>query len=75
MIRKLQELPGYRGSIEKTQAEMKVTPREMRKNPQGTNGGGDEAKNQINDLEHTEEKKSIQLRQQEEKELKKTRID
>ena len=34
---------------------MKVTLSETKKNLQGTNSGGDEAKNQINDLEHKEE--------------------
>ena len=45
---------------------MKVIPSEIKKNLQRTNSGGDEAENQINDLEHKEEK-SIQLEQQEEK--------
>ena len=36
----------------KTQAEMKVTVSEIKKTLQGTNSGKDEAKNQINDLEH-----------------------
>ena len=36
---------------------MKVTLNEIKKNLQGTNSGGDEAKNQINDLEHRKEKK------------------
>ena len=31
---------------------MKVTLSEIKKNLQRTNSGGDEAKNQINDLEH-----------------------
>ena len=35
---------------------MKVTLSEIKKNLQRTNGGVDEAKNQINDLEHKEEK-------------------
>ena len=38
----------------------------LKKNHQGTNSAGDEAKNQINDLEH-KEGKSIQSEQQEEK--------
>ena len=59
VIRKFQELPGYSGSMEKTQAEMKVTPCEMGKNPQGTNSGGDESEDQISDLKHKKEK-SIQ---------------
>ena len=36
---------------------MKVALSEIKKNLQGTNNGGDEAENQINDLEHKEEKK------------------
>ena len=52
----LKELSGYFNSIEKTQAEMKVTLSEVNKNLQGTNSGVDEAKNQINDLEHKEAK-------------------
>ena len=42
---------------------MKVTLSEIKKNLQGTNSGGDEADNQINRLEHKEEK-SIQSEQQ-----------
>ena len=34
---------------------MKVTLSEIRKNLQGTNSGGDEAKIEINDMEHKEE--------------------
>ena len=45
---------------------MKVTLSEIKKNLQGTNSGGDEADNQINNLEHKEEK-SIQSEHQEEK--------
>ena len=47
-------------------AEMKVTLNEIKKNLQGTKSGGDEAKNQVNDLEHKEEK-SIHSEQQEKK--------
>ena len=54
----------------KTQAEIKVTLSEIKKNLQGTNSTGDEAKNQLNDLEHKEEK-SIQSVQQAEKRIKK----
>ena len=63
VIRMLKELMGYFNSIKKTQAEMKVTLSEIRKNLQGANHGVDEAKNQINDLEHKEEK-NIQSEQQ-----------
>ena len=68
VIGMLQELIGYFNSIKKTQVEMKVTLSEIKNNQQGTNSGGDEAENQINDLEHKEEK-SIQSEQQEEKRI------
>ena len=46
---------------------MKVTLSEMKENLQGTNNsGGGEAENQINTLEHKEEK-SIQSKEQKEK--------
>ena len=35
---------------------MKVTVSEVKKILQGTNSGGDEAKNQIHDLEHKQER-------------------
>ena len=38
---------------------MKVTLNEIKKNLQGTNSGVDKAKNQVNDLEHKEEKNAI----------------
>ena len=52
----LKELSEYFNSIKKTQAEIKVTWSEIKKNLQGTNSGVDEAENQINDLEHKEDK-------------------
>ena len=52
---------------------MKVELSEIQKNLQGTNSGEDEAKNQINNLEHKEEK-SIQSEQQEEKRIQKKRL-
>ena len=73
VIRTLQELNGYFNTIKKTQAEMKVALSKIKKNPQGTNSGEDEAKTQINDLEH-KEGKSTQSEQQEEKRIHKTRI-
>ena len=36
---------------------MKVSLSEIKKNPWGTNSGGDKAKIQINNMEHKEEKK------------------
>ena len=41
---------------------MKVALSEIKKNPQGTNSGGDEVENQIDNLKHKEEK-SIQSEQ------------
>ena len=38
---------------------MKVTLSEIKTNLQGTNSGGDEAENRINNLEHKEEKKHL----------------
>ena len=66
------ELIVYFNSIIKIQAEMKVTVNEMKKNLQGINSGVDEAKNQINDLEHKEEKSFKQNNKK--KESKKARI-
>ena len=70
VISMLQELIGYFNSIKKTQAEKKDALSKIKKNLQGTNSGGDEAENQINDLEH-KEGKSIQSEQQEEKRIQK----
>ena len=61
----LKELIRY--STKKTQAETKVTLSEIKKNVQGINSGVDEAENQINDLEHKEEKKIQSEPQEEEK--------
>ena len=66
----LKELSEDLGSIKKTQSEMKDTLTEIKKTLQGTKSGVDEAKNQINDLEHKEEK-NIQSEQQELKRIKK----
>ena len=60
VIRMLKELIRYFNSIKKTQAEVKVTPSEIKKSLQGTNDRVYEAKNHINDLEYKEEK-NIQL--------------
>ena len=56
VIRTLKELMGYFNSVKKTQAEVKDTLSEIKNNLQGNNSGGDEAENQINDLENKEEK-------------------
>ena len=52
---------------------MKVTLSEINKNLRGINSGVHEAKIQINDLEHMEEKNSIRTARRK-KESKKTRI-
>ena len=64
----LKELTEYSNSIKKTQAEMKVVLSEIKKNLQRINSGEDEAKNQINNLGHMEEK-SRQSEQQEEQRI------
>ena len=61
VIRMLKELIGYSNNIKE---EVKVTLSKILKNPQGTNSEGDEARIQINDLEHKKEI-SIQPEQQE----------
>ena len=70
VIRMLQELTGYCNSIKKTQAEMKVTLSEIKKNLQGINSERKEAGIQINDLEH-EEEINIQPEQKEETRIQK----
>ena len=52
MIRMLRDLTEYGKSIRE---EMKATLTGIKKNPQGTNSEGKEARVQINDLEHKEE--------------------
>ena len=54
VVRMLRELIEYGNNVKE---EMKVTLNELKKDLQGTNNGRDETKNQINDLEHEEEKK------------------
>ena len=48
VIRMLKELTEYSNNIKE---KMKVTLSEIKKNPQGTNSGGEEARIQTNDLE------------------------
>ena len=69
----LQELTGYFNSITKTQAEMKVTLSEIKKNLQGTNSGMDEAeiKSMIWNIR---KQKIINQNNAKKKESKKTRI-
>ena len=54
VIRMLRELSEYSKSIKE---EMKATLNEIKKNPQGTNSEGKEAKVQINNLEQKKEYK------------------
>ena len=54
VIRMLKELGEDLSSIKKTQSEMKVTLIEIKNNLQGNNSRVDEAKNEINYLEHKE---------------------
>ena len=56
VVRMLKELNEDLSSI-KIQSEMKATLIEIKNNLQGNNSRVDEAENQINDLEHKEEKK------------------
>ena len=63
VIKMFKELTEYGKNIRE---EMKVTLSEIKKNLQGTNSGGDEAKSQTNDLEH-KEGTSTRSEQQEEK--------
>ena len=56
VIRMHKELIGYFNRIKKTRAEMKIALSEIKKSWQGNNGRVDEAKNQINDLEHKDAK-------------------
>ena len=68
VIKMLKELTEDLNNIKKTQSETKGTVIEIKKNVQGNNSKVDEAKNQINDLEHQEEK-NHQLEQEEEKRI------
>ena len=67
-IRMLRGLSEDLSSIKKTQPETKYTLIEIKDNLQGNNSKVDEAKNQINELEHQEEK-NHQLEQEEEKRI------
>ena len=68
-IRILKELNEDLNSIKNIQSEMKDTLIEIKNNLQGDNSRVDEAKNQINDLEHKEAKHK--LSEQEEKRIQK----
>ena len=56
IIRMLKEVIRYFNTMKETQAEIKFTLSEIKKKLQGISSGVDEAENQINDLEHMEEK-------------------
>ena len=71
VIRMLKELSEDLSSIKKIQSEMKNTLIKIKNNLQRINSRVDEAKNQINDLEHNELKNN-QSEQQEEKRILKT---
>ena len=57
VIRMFKELSEDLSSVKTIQLEMKDTLIEIKNNLQGNNSRADEAKNQINDLEHKEAKK------------------
>ena len=57
-IRMLKELSEDRHIMKKLQSEPNTTLIEIKNNLQGNNSRVDEAENQINDLEHKEEKKN-----------------
>ena len=56
VIRMLKELSEDCNSIKKIQSEMNDSLIAIKNNLLGNNSGGDEAENQINDLEHKEAK-------------------
>ena len=62
VVRMLQELIGYFSSIIKTQAKMKVTLSEIKKNIQGTNSDRKETGTQINGVDQKEERNTNQKR-------------
>ena len=65
----------YFKSIKKTRTKIKFILSEIKKNLQGTKGGGDEAKNQINNLGHKEEKKHSIITARRKNNLKKNQED
>ena len=69
LIRMLKELSEDLSSIKKAQSETKDTLIKIKNNLQGNSSRVDEAKNQINDLEHKEAKHK--LSEQEEKRIQK----
>ena len=73
LIRMLKELSEDLNSIKQIRSEMKNSLSEIKNNLQGNNSRVDEAKNQSNDLEHQEEKTTIQNNKKK-KESKKMRL-
>ena len=65
VIEMLKELSEDLRSIKKIHSEMKGTLIEIKNNFQGNNSRMDEAKNQLNDLEHKEAKKQPQNKKKE----------
>ena len=73
VLRMLKELSEDLSSINKTQSETKDTLIERKNNLQWNSNRVDETKNQINDLEHKEEK-TINQNSKKKKEFRKMRI-
>ena len=72
-IRMFKELSKDLSSIKKIQSETKDSLIEIKNNLQGNNSRVDEAKNQINDLEHRKQRTTNQNNKKK-KESKKTRV-
>ena len=70
LIRMFKELSEELDTIKKTQPEMKDPLIKIKNNLQGNNNRADEAENQINDMEHKEEKNN-QSKQEEKRNPKK----
>ena len=68
VVRMLKELSEELSSIKKIQSETKDTLIEIKNNLQGNNSGVDEAKNQINHMEHKEAKKTTNQNNKKKKE-------
>ena len=73
-IRMLKELSKDLSSIKKIQAEMKDTLIEIKNNLPVNNSRVDEAKNQINDLEHKQQKTTNQNNKKKKESKRKIRI-
>ena len=73
-IRMLKELSEDLSSIKMIQSEMKDTQIQIKNNLQGNNSRVGEVENQINDLEHKEEKTTNQNKKKKKKEPPKMRI-